>query len=324
MGLIEVARNLGMQHNVTIRVLDAATHDVVSQHVGHNSATNSMLTGIGNYLIGNGIWNQGYTMLGKYVPQYISLGTMGLINQDADISGYPAGIGVISYADRKYAELSEADLKVLNKPASDELISAEDDEILRFVDYLEQRPGFGADGYDHNSNNNRLHFGLGPIFADRADKATTIDCELISSSFPRSSISFREVVPEIEAEVGETVDVVFSALVSVGALAEFRAPGDDYIFITEAGLWASQDWNDSGANGLLAGYRIAPPSQANWDMRIAANRDILRRNIIRVNKNQVVQVVWKIQLGSIDQLVGINNIYPDQVKKYWIELGGRS
>lgn len=132
------AKNLRTEHNVSIRVLDSKSGKVISSHIGHNAATNSLLVGIAHYLTGDGVLNQGYHMLNYYIPKYISLGTMGLINQDEDENGLPAGIGV--------SEGSEED---------------------RFVDYLLQVPGYGADGYDPNLNNNREYFGLGPVFADR-------------------------------------------------------------------------------------------------------------------------------------------------------------
>lgn len=323
MSAVQIAKNLGINYNVVIRVLDAYTHEVVSEHIGHNSATNSMLTGIGHYLVGDGIWNQGYTMLSEYVPRYISLGTMGLINQEADSSGYPAGLGTISYAGKTYAELSAEDLAILGKSASSAEITAQDEETLRFMDYMVQRPGFGADGYDLNLNNGRTWFGLGPTFADRKyrSEGLSVDCELISESFPRSEISFRDIVPEVESEIPGTLDIVFSAMISTGALAQFREPGKDHIFITEAGLWSQLEWNNSGANGLLAGYRIAPTSSKYWDMRDATNRALLKKSIIRVNKNQIVQVIWKLQLGSVDQFGGVDVIYSGQAKKYWHELG---
>ena len=359
MDIRKFAKHLGVRHNVAIRVIDPATNQIVSHHEGHNAATNSLLTGIGHYLTGDGILNQGYDMLSAYVPKYISLGTMGLINQDEDDNGYPAGIGIVSGTEEE-----------------------------RFIDYMQQCPGYGADGYDANLNNGRKHLGLGPMFADRAstktyetlqmgdlnfdgkvdaddvmilvdyncgvreltdkqkavadinrdgkidcidmqllrrcaegeisqsklgvisyssDSAPAVDCELISTSFPRASISFRDIVPEYESELPKTIDVVFSAMISTGALAQFREPGRDYIFITEAGLWSRPDWVDGGDNGLLAGYRIAPPNEENWDMTVAANRDLLKKQIIRVGINQVVQVIWKIQLGGIDQLRRSNN-----------------
>ena len=388
------AKNITARHNVCIRVLDNRNGKVVSSHTGHNAATNSLLTGIGHYLTGDGVLNQGYPMLANYIPKYISLGTMGLINQEQDADGLPAGIGVI-----------------------------DGDEPKRFSDYLLQCPGYGADGYDPNQNNNRVYLGLGPTFANRDKRVDsqqlqlgdlnfdgkiddsdlmllidyscgtvefddrqkavgdlnqdgvidchdiammrsylegqitiddigkidyapssppTINCELISDSFPRSLISFRDVVPETESEFPKTIDVVFSALISTGALAQFREPGKDYLFITEAGLWSKREWSNGGDNGLLAGYRIAPPNSENWGMSaeyvsddaaikylkdqgiddpsaeqieqikpIVAenNRKILKQNIIRVGINQVVQVIWKIQLGGLEQLGEIREIY---------------
>lgn len=396
------AKNLRTEHNVSIRVLDSKSGKVISSHIGHNAATNSLLVGIAHYLTGDGVLNQGYHMLNYYIPKYISLGTMGLINQDEDENGLPAGIGV-----------------------------SEGSEEARFVDYLLQVPGYGADGYDPNLNNNREYFGLGPVFADRdtskivtetiqlgdinldgvvnnadilmfadylagnvnlTDKqllaadvnqdgeincsdlalitqcvsgeitlgtveyrpsiAPTINCELISDSFPRVQISYRDIVPETESEIPQTIDVIFSAMISTGALAQFREPGKDYIFITEAGLWSKKDWESGGDNGLLAGYRIAPPNKHNWVMTAESvsddyaitylkdqgidtptedqiqsikpeiaqnNRQILKQNIIRVGPNQVVQVIWKIQLGGLEQLGGLSDLYPSGSVLRWVD-----
>ena len=313
--IVVPSKHLSMNHNVTIVVRDAATMKLVTAHVGHNAATNGLLTGIGHYLAGDGILNQGWHMLSSYVPKYISLGTMGLINQEEDEIGLPAGIGVV-----------------------------DGDELTRFEDYMLQTPGYGADGYDGNLNNGREYLGLGPVFADRDDKNHTINCELISNTFPRAQISYREIVPEVESEFPETIDVVFSAMISVGALSQFREQGKDYLFITEAGLWSRQDWVQGGDNGLLAGYRIAPTDRINWGMtpdsvnesaiadyeskygeitgdkqKVVAdyNRDLLKRSIIRVNSNQVVQVIWKIQLGGLEQLIGVEDIYGQSGKLYW-------
>lgn len=266
-------KNIGLRHNVTIRVLDAATHEIVAVHTGHNAATNSMLVGIAHYLTGDGVLNQGHDMLSQYVPRYISLGTMGLINQDATEDGYPAGVGTT------------------------EGMSEED----RYCEYMRKVPGYGADGYDYYENNGREFFGLGPQF--NKTLLVPVNCELTSDSVPRTSIAYREIVPESEAEYPQTIDVIYSAMVSTGALAQFRAPGKDYIFITEAGLWASNTWSDSGENGLLAGYRIAPTDEGNWDMRIPDNRRLLDKEILRVGKNQVVQIIWKVQIGSVAQLI---------------------
>lgn len=287
--ILQIANNMGISHNVTIRVLDATTHKVVAQHEGHNAATNSLLLGIAHYLQGDGVLNQGIAMLHRYVPKYISLGTMGLNNQDSDASGLPLGIGDIS-----------------------------DEEA--FQKYADQCPGYGADGYDPNDNNERPYLGLGPKFADRPTiegQRPTCNCELISTTFPRAMISYREIVPEAESEIANTIDVVYSALISTGALAQFREPDKDYVFITEAGLWARPDWVDGGDNGLLAGYRLMPPNTANWDMSVEANRELVRQNILRVGINQVVQVIWKIQIGALSQLGQIS-----ESKMIWNPIQG--
>ena len=271
MGIAEIIKNLGVRSNVLLRVLDASTQRVISEVQGHNSATHTMLIGAAHYLKGDGVLNQGYEMLSQYIPRYISLGTMGLINQNEDENGLPAGIGVTGDPD--------------------------EDEEQRFTDYINQVPGFGADGYDAKSNNNRAYFGLGPKYSDEA-----IKCELISDSFPRSQITYRMVLPESQSELPETIDIVYSAFISTGALAQFR--GDrDYIFITETGLWSSPVYDidtqtglPSGA-GLVAGYRITPANDDEYDMASPENRQKLKESILRVGKNQIVQIIWKIQIG---------------------------
>lgn len=423
---------MGLENNLCIRVLDATTKEVIQEHVSHNTVTNSMLTGIAHYLTGDGVLNQGYHMLSSMVPRYISLGTMGLLNQDEDENGLPAGIGdnMPDTSDPEYQELleqlseaeeelaaaiaafDEADCQVIQlvkshrdsilafhanhkaegyplivwpkipieymsyidwfedvidnysccmrcEHCSERIQSAKDrveqakenyksiynailsrSEEFRFSDYMKHCPGYGSDGYDEFLINGRKHFGLGPVFS-----GTPIDCELISEAFPRQDISYRDIVPEVEAELPRTIDVVFSAMISTGALKKFREPGKDYIFITECGLWSKKDWEDSGENGLLAGYRIIPPNE--WQRQMVAanltddcirnyliyngnqnptqadidsarandsetiaqyNRDILKRSIIRVGLNQVVQVIWKVQLGSIDEFASMHDL----------------
>lgn len=298
---IRCAKDLGVKYNVTFKILDAATGKLVSEHVGHNQATNSMLTGIAHYLRGDGILNQATHMLSRHVPRYISLGTMGLFSQDEEVIAVPGEAGKIEYINTGLPagigdKLYENDDKTVRS------------EVDRFKSYINTMPGYGADGYDSNRNNGRRKMGLGPVFAKRASANTenpkTVECELISDTFPRAAITYREIVPETHAEVSETIDIIYSAMISTGALAQFREPDKDYVFITEAGLWSSDVWTGNASNGLLAGYRIAPPDEKNWDMTKEENRELLKRNIIKVRKNQVVQVIWKIQLGSHRQLIG--------------------
>lgn len=355
---LDVAKNLSIQHNVSFNVYDNITGRLVQHHEGHNMATNSMLMGIGHYLLGDGVLNQGYEMLRQWVPKYISLGTMGLYSQDLDADGLPSGIGY--------------------SPSTTEA-----QEIQNFTRYMQECPGFGADGYDKYANNDRDYMGLGPVFTDRPFNGTlvqtitstsgvktytvdqaiqslvhvivsdqdvvstttfsgtqitlaaapaytgaeiqvtyypqdsyepkTVDCELISDTFLRSPIEYRKIVTEDKSEIPGTIDVVFSAMISTGALRQFREAGKDYVLITEAGLWSRKSWptNSLGANdynvgdnGLLAGYRIAPSDSSMQDMTVAANRQALKKEIIRVGYNQVVQVVWKLQLGSIEEYGG--------------------
>ena len=409
--VLKLAKNLNIHQNVCIRVIDQISGKVVQEHSGHNSATNSLLFGIAHHLIGDFMPNEryglnhGYSMLSNYVPRYISLGTMGLINQYQDSSGLPAGIGdsVPSSDDPAYIELktaldnaktqldlAEAELadecpyypataacvgcQVCSdrisgkKEARDNAQEAYDaayqnfmlyNEEARFVEYMQHAPGYSADGYGQNGydpskNNGRKYPGLGyawnsydvassykaesvnntydvvtykgllykcisdtPVPAgefnpecweqlpdsQQVSKGTTIKMELISQTFPRTDISYRDVVPEYESEKPKTIDVVYSAMITTGALKQFRPEGQDFIFITEAGLWSKKSWTDGGENGLLAAYRIGPPNEKNWDMTIPSNRKILKENILKVGKNQVVQVVWKIQIGNVDEFV---------------------
>ena len=198
----------------------------------------------------------------------------------------------------------------------------------------------------------------------------------------RTSITYRDMIHEIQSEVPNTLDVVYSAMISTGALSAYRGERE-YIYITEAGLWSKPGYTDSGDNGLLAGYRITPSDfdvseigaeaiftgdgttttftftkralsissvtidgaivvdyslnkQTNqiifptaptsgssifvvfkttdsWmDMSVEANRHELQRSILRVGVNQVVQVVWKLQLGGLEQLNGLRALYPSQ------------
>lgn len=360
------SKRFKIQHNVTIRVLDKMTGKLIQEHEGHNAATNTMIEGIGHYLVGEGVLRQGYSMLSKYIPRYISLGTMGLRNQDEDADGLPTGISGANYTG---------------------------DEAEDFASFLAERPGFGSDGYSQEYNNDRPAFGLGPAFTSfsitnsyhrgdttyykgkmyvaqedmivNPDTGTyntwssdqwelapeseqPIFYELITPTFPRQEISYRDVVPEYQSELPKTIDVIYSAMISTNALAQFREPGKDYIFITEAGLWSDKTYQDDtvGANNLIAGYRVAPPNLVNWYMKsedvpeivaidychdhdipnptpeqiLAAqesvaleNRNLLKQQVLRVQRDQVVQVIWKIQIGNAEDIREINmSIVPSE------------
>ena len=344
--------SLPVKNNVIINVIDRATGKIVQSAVGHNECTNSMLVGVAHYLVGDGVLNQGYdnSVLSAYVPKYISLGTMGLLSQESDANGLPKYIGDTN---NPYGYLPDEE----HYPSTAEEIG----EL--YDDYASKAPGFGADGYSSNLNNGREYFGLGRVYATVTTGENAVDCELIAPNFPRAKISHREIVAETQSEQSKTIDVVFSAMVSVGALAQFRGD-NDYIFITECGLWAAtpqwqlrtktvqegdlvyqqsyytiDDFWDTDANvynSLLAGYRMIPTSVTNRaftaksvkdqnlvnpytdstktelktieqidaeaEALAAENRGLLKQTILRVGPNQVVQVVWKVQLGDLAQL----------------------
>ena len=318
--ITKMAKSMAIEHNVVFNVIDLKENRVVQHHEGHNAATNMLLTGIAHYLVGDGVLNQGYEMLSRFLPRYISLGTMGLISQEEDIEHLPIGLG--GY----YDTLDDSQYYT-------------DPETQRICNYMCQCPGFGADGYNINENMDRPYFGLGLPFNQREQEGT-YNCELINEQFPRFAISFRDIVPESQAELPKTIDIIYSAMISTGALAQFRETDRDYIFITEAGLWANKIYDASGENGLLAGYRIAPVNRETWnfgtyveaqydehgqevvpehyeldsDPEVAAsqleNQHKLKKSVLRVGRNQVVQVIWKIQIGGLDQLGGMSELYP--------------
>ena len=478
---LDIIKRLDVKQNVTIRVIDEPTGKVVQEHIGHNAATNSLLTGIAHYLMGDGVLKQGGDTLSTWVPQYISLGTMGLTSQKSE---------TITVDTEEFIVPSDLGYT----PAAPEDASPEEKELnarLRFTEYLNQTPGFGADGYDNNSNNNREWFGLGYPYSLKPDNLkqdfytwdgsevtftlsdipisivsatlypggvvnqdisdtqverrllstslysvtdnyihfnpypdTTIpsnsrlaiiytyeskdaaNCEIIQAELDKynnivpltlsSKITYRDLVPEMQSEVPNTLDVIYSAFVSTGALKDYRGD-NDYLYITEAGLWSKPGFSDSGDNGLLAGYRIMPsddevnvlgaetiltgtgeatydlvdsdfnplsiisidsitcdgevipntdysfkmtidattltfdadsiPAEGStiiivyrsgdtagtWkDMTVKENREKVQQSIIRLGVNQVAQIIWKIQLGGLEQLNGLRYLYPPQ------------
>lgn len=462
MDALEIAKRLDVKQNVTIRVIDEATNKVVQEHIGHNAATNSLLTGIAHYLLGDGTLNQGTDTLTTWVPQYISLGTMGLTGQNSE-----------SFLDDEDDFEYIVPFDVGTTLPAPESATPEEKELnaqLRFTEYLNQTPGFGADGYDENTNNDRSYFGLGlpydnkpsirkqdfftgdgsnrtftlsqlptsivditvypdgvvnqdmhntaivrvtipttkytfdglqvtlddtwdaPSAGSRIAIIYTIDskdaavCELIDSNSRRSNITYRNIIPEVQSEVPGTLDVIFSAFVSVGELSKFKGD-NDYIYITEAGLWSKPAYTGGGDNGLLAGYRLMPSddevntlgvedtfntdgvtvefhldqpaitidsitnnnvvissseyqldqttnsvvfntapdvgkiiviyrtgdNSGTWkDMSISDNRRLVQKSIIRIGPGQVAQIIWKLQLGGLEQLEGLRYLYPSQ------------
>lgn len=342
--ITNISKKLGIYDNVYLRVVDIRTKEVVQQVKGHNAATSTILSGIAHFLCGDGTLNQAKFTLDDYVPQYMSLGTMGLCSQVADqTTGLPIGIGN------------------KNNPSSD----ADKTEAIK--DYMNHLPGFGADGYSNAYNNNREYFGLGLPYAfmvgdvnnDNIVNQEDIDAllqylanpqghkinenaadvngdgkinakdirelqnmlnanppqtppyrpgELISKSFPRIPITYRSIIPETDTEAPKSMDLILGGMVTTNALESFM--GDkDYIFVTEAGLWNNKYSNgNSVSNGLLAGYRIFPQTINQIDLDSASDTTVARyypdfqKSILRVNKDQVVQIVWKIQLGSIEDI----------------------
>jgi hypothetical protein len=170
-----------------------------------------------------------------------------------------------------------------------------------------------------------------------------LECELVTHQHNRVPIIARRAFYPLSrtdgmntAEAVRSIDVVYTALISLGALKAFRG-NRDYIFITECGLWANR-WNGDkyptsdqipaslrgkfkASADMLAGYRIFP---AGWtpqdltdnlvDIHNITNQPVtitpaqryqrrmrqLQRSILRVGRGQVVQVEWKVQLLALD------------------------
>lgn len=267
----EIKQMLSSGSNVLLSVIDSRSGNVLRTHAGHNAATNTFIYSCAQRFISDNT---------EWAPRYISLGTMGLLNQQQTDNHTPSGIGT-------YLDTSDTDV------------------VARYKHYIDQRPGYGADGYNSSMNNDRQYIGLGPSYTGSA-----INCELVADVssatlnfvHKRSPIISVRVVPEYESSSSESVDVYLTAMISDSALKTMM--GDlDYIFITECGLWstdkvvsASGDYapSDSFTNGLLAAYRIMPPGITSSDMDNAESRTLLENEILRVEQGQIVQVVWKI------------------------------
>jgi hypothetical protein len=42
------------------------------------------------------------------------------------------------------------------------------------------------------------------------------------------------------------------------------------------------------------------------------NRQKVQTSILRIEENQIAQIVWKIQLGGLEQLSNLRSLYPAQ------------
>ena len=154
---MQFERNMTINHNVRFNVYDMTTGQLVKSYEGHNQATNTMLTGMAHYLMGDGILNQGFDTLRMYLPRYISLGTMGLFTQEETSDHLPKGIGTLATApDMENPSWYEDETR--------------ESKIARYTAYMQQTPGYGSDGYmqfvhpseDGVYNHNRDYYGLGP------------------------------------------------------------------------------------------------------------------------------------------------------------------
>jgi hypothetical protein len=77
---------------------------------------------------------------------------------------------------------------------------------------------------------------------------------------------------------------------------------------------------DSHENSIV--FWVAPDENADisvvyktvsWkDMSDPEHRQKVQQSIIRIGVNQVAQIIWKIQLGGLEQLNGLRYLYPPQ------------
>ena len=73
------------------------------------------------------------------------------------------------------------------------------------------------------------------------------------------------------------------------------------------------------AGQLIVVYRTSDTSGTWKDMSVLANRQLVQKNIIRIGEGQVAQIIWKLQLGGLEQLEGLRYLYPSQYpKRVWI------
>ena len=92
-------------------------------------------------------------------------------------------------------------------------------------------------------------------------------------------------------------------------------PESDYAFkMTTDATTLSFDNEYIPASGttLIMVYRSGDVSGTWKDMTIKANREKVQQSVIRIGVNQVAQIIWKIQLGGLEQLNGLRYLYPPQ------------
>ena len=70
---------------------------------------------------------------------------------------------------------------------------------------------------------------------------------------------------------------------------------------------------------LIVVYRTGDVSGTWKDMSVPDNRRLVQKSIIRIGAGQVAQIIWKLQLGGLEQLGGLRYVYPSQYPEdVWI------
>ena len=95
-------------------------------------------------------------------------------------------------------------------------------------------------------------------------------------------------------------------------------PKSDYILDTTNNSLKFVDEAPS-VGQLIVVYRTSDTSGTWKDMSVKENRELVQKNIIRIGEGQVAQIIWKLQLGGLEQLEGLRYLYPSQYpKRVWI------
>ena len=161
--------SLPIKNNVVVNVIDKETNQVVQSYEGHNECTNSLLSGVAHYLVGDGVLNQAQSdsILSAFVPKYISLGTMGLLSQEADANGLPKHIGdtnnPFGYSADNYPNTESAIGKLYDDYAHAITVHMKNEEkqLFPYVDALldgKVKEGYDIETYSkhHGQESNKL------------------------------------------------------------------------------------------------------------------------------------------------------------------------
>jgi hypothetical protein len=113
---------------------------------------------------------------------------------------------------------------------------------------------------------------------------------------------------------GNGVDTEFQFSDIVVTLVSVFVDGErveDYTLDLKYNAIVFEEAPDADAT-ILVNYRTEENQNPWRDMSKEENRHRVQKGILRIGENQIAQIVWKIQLGGIEQLSGLRSIYPTQ------------